>query len=60
MDKPNYNDEVSPDFGSTEFLLDHIHSILRFYDGRCSDIKGGGFFQHFKVNKIKQCYKRER
>ena len=37
------------DFGSTEFLLEHIQSILQFYDGKCCDEKNGGFFQFFKV-----------
>ena len=38
-----------PDYGSTEFLMVHIQSILQFYEGRCTDEKNGGFFQYFKV-----------
>ena len=37
------------DFGATEFLLEHVQSILQFYDGKCYDEKNGGFFQFFKV-----------
>ena len=56
MDSPNYNDKNMPEFGSTKFLLDHIQSILQFYDRRCMDIQGGGFFQHFKVNATIEPY----
>ena len=38
-----------PNFGTNEFLLEHIQSILDFYDGRCCDEKNGGYFQFFKV-----------
>ena len=38
-----------PKFGRNQFLLEHIQSILDFYDGRCCDEKNGGYFQFFKV-----------
>lgn len=49
------NKESDLDFGSTDFLLQHIRSILNFYDNRCSDSKNGGFFQFFKVHKLYGC-----
>ena len=53
MDAPKNIHGDFPDFGSNEFLLNHIHSILQFYDDRCIDEKGGGFYQHFKVGNLK-------
>ena len=50
MDTPNIPGQDFPDFESSDFLLNHIRSILEFYDDRCSDKKGGGFFQFFKVS----------
>ena len=47
--------ETLPDFESTDFLRNHIESILKFYDGRCVDEYGGGFFQNFKVGKYLTC-----
>ena len=50
MDNPYIPGQDFPDFDSSDFLLNHIRSILEFYDDRCSDKKGGGFFQFFKVS----------
>ena len=55
MDVPKNVHGDCPDFGSTEFLLNHIQSILQFYDDRCIDKKGGGFYQHFKVILKQDC-----
>ena len=49
MENQQNKEDIPIDFGNTNFLLKHIHSILQFYDDRCSDSKGGGFFQYFKV-----------
>ena len=42
-------DKNVPDYGNTEFLVEHIKSILQFYEGKCCDERNGGFFQYFKV-----------
>lgn len=39
-----------PEFTSSDFLIEHIQSILAFYDNRCMDNKRGGFYHHFKDN----------
>ena len=52
MENQQNKEDIPIDFGNTNFLLKHIHSILQFYDDRCSDSKGGGFFQYFKVYRL--------
>jgi len=39
-----------PDFRSTDFLIDHVRSILSFYYPQCIDQAGGGYFQHFDAH----------
>lgn len=41
------NEIVQPDYRSTDFLSDHVRSIMSFYYPQCMDTAGGGFFQHF-------------
>lgn len=41
------NVPVPPNFRSTDFLRDHVSSILSFYYPQCMDYKQGGYFQHF-------------
>jgi mannose/cellobiose epimerase-like protein (N-acyl-D-glucosamine 2-epimerase family) len=36
-----------PNFRSTNFLREHVSSILSFYYPQCIDNKHGGYFQHF-------------
>ena len=41
---------LQPDVRSTDFLLDHIRSILTFYYPQCIDKAKGGYFQHFEAD----------
>ena len=50
MMKSPYNVALQPDFRSTDFLIDHVHSILTFYYPQCIDQANGGYFQHFDAD----------
>ena len=43
------NTQTHPDFYSKSFILDHIQSILDFYDPRVID-QTGGYFQNYRDN----------
>lgn len=43
------NSQTYPDFYSKAFILEHIHSILDFYDPRVID-NSGGYFQNYLDN----------
>lgn len=49
MSSTSSNNQVTnmPNFRSTDFLREHISSILSFYYPQCLDNKHGGYFQQF-------------
>ncbi len=50
MTKSTYNIKSQINFRSTDFLIEHVRSILGFYYPQCIDESNGGYFQHFDNN----------